>query len=88
MARNASLGATGRANVQVPSLPDIGGLNLKNGQQEDDNITTIRKWIEEEKTPVEDDLKEKSTRLKRLAAIMYKLEVHDDTLVVRKQCWK
>ena len=75
VARNVSLGAAGRANAQGPSLPDIGGLNLKHGQQEDDNITTIRKLIEEEKTPVEDDLKEKSTRLKRLAAIMYKLEV-------------
>ena len=47
MAHNTPPGTTGRANVQVPSLPDIGGLNLKNGQQEDEDITTIRKWIEE-----------------------------------------
>ena len=33
----------------------------------------------------EDDLKEKPTRLKRLAAILYKLEIQEDTLVVRKQ---
>ena len=79
---NTQPGATGRA--QVPSQPDIRGLNLKNGQQEDDDITTIRKWIEEEKIPVEDDLREKSTRLKRLAAILYKLEVQEDTLVVKK----
>ena len=71
--------------MRVPILPDIRGLNLKNGQQEDDDITTIRKWIEERKTPMEEDLKEKPTRLKRLAAILYKLEIQDDTLVVRKQ---
>lgn len=51
--RNTPPGAAGRA-VRGPSLPDIGGLNLKNGQQEDEDITTIRKWIEEEKIPVED----------------------------------
>ena len=41
--------------------------------------------IEERETPGEDDLKEKPTRLKRLAAILYKLEIQEDTLVVRKQ---
>ena len=82
---NTPPGTTGRANVQVPIQPDIRGLNLKNGQQEDEDITTIRKWIEERKTPMEDDLKEKPTRLKRLAAILYKLEIQEDTLVVRKQ---
>ena len=85
MAHNTQPGTTGRANVRVPILPDIRGLNLKNGQQEDDDITTIRKWIEERKTPMEEDLKEKPTRLERLAAILYKLEIQEDTLVVRKQ---
>lgn len=56
-ARDDSQSATGRTNPYRPTRPKIGDLNLKQGQKDDNDLTTIRKCTEEEKIPSEKRVK-------------------------------
>ena len=45
----------------------------------------IKSYLEEKIIPVEKDLKDNSLRFKRMSAILYKLEIYNGAMVVRKQ---
>ena len=71
--------------TRIVNYDQLRNLDIKTGQSEDNEIQDIFSWVEENFTPTEADLKDKSVRFKRLAAIMYKIRKEKDIVGVKKE---
>ena len=89
-ANNSLASGVTRTNNNDEAIEDnqynqFNDMDFKTEQMNDIDLQQIRDWISANYSPTRRELADKPLRLKRLASIIYKTEIHDGTLYVKKQ---